>query len=259
VDLVFGLGTLVFGKTGPAGIVHPSLRIRPKTKDQRPKFQAQSSKYQVQSSAMYAPPNEYIPQVGTNRRPLIVWLIMAAGSVSAMAIIIAAPVALADGHGALAATIYQAFSHLCHQIPERSFFIAGHPFAVCARCTGIYAGFALATVLYPLTRSLGQTEAPARKWLFIAAAPLAIDFSIEFTGLWHNTHSSRLLTGALLGGVAVFYVMPGLVDLSLRSWKRVSKGSSNISGSRTSDGPPNAVFSKPASAPSDYSAPHRRI
>jgi len=211
---------------------------------------------------MYSPPNEYIPQVGANRRPLMMWLLVASGSLALVAIIIGAPLALAAGHSALAGTIYQTFSHVCHQLPERSFFIKGHPFAVCARCTGIYAGFAVATVLYPLARSLRQTEAPARKWLFLAAAPLAIDFSIEFSGVGHNTHSSRLFTGALLGAVAVFYVMPGLLDLSLRKWKRRHPVSPETAKIRTSDAKEVssvAVFPPRASAPSDYSAPHRRI
>lgn len=208
---------------------------------------------------MYAHPNEYIPQIVTDRRPRLMWLIVAGVSLAVMAMIIGAPLALVAGHGRLAAAIYQTFSHLCHQLPERSFFIAGHPFAVCARCTGIYAGFAVATVLYPLTRSLRQTEAPARKWLFIAAAPLAIDFAIEFSGRWHNTHSSRLSTGALLGAVAVFYIMPGLLDLSLRNWRGGSKDSA-IGGSNAKEGSTAEVFSTRASAaPSDYSAPHRRI
>ena len=208
---------------------------------------------------MYAPANQYIPQLEKNRRPLAMWLMVAMASLGVMAMIVGAPLAVAAGHGHLAATIYQTFSHLCHQLPERSFFIRGHPFAVCARCTGIYAGFAFAAVLYPLARSLRQTEAPERKWLFIAAAPLAIDFAIEFSGVWHNTHSSRLSTGALLGAVAVFYIMPGLLDLSLRDWNGGSKDSANIRTSNTKEGSPAEVFATPASAPSDYSAPHRRI
>jgi uncharacterized membrane protein len=57
--------------------------------------------------------------------------------------------------------------------------------------------------------------------LFLAAAPLAIDFSLGFFGIWENTHLSRFVTGALLGSVAVLYVMPGLIDLSLMEWRRV--------------------------------------
>ena len=109
-------------------------------------------------------------------------------------------------------------------------------------------------------RSLRQTEAPERKWLFIAAAPLAIDFLFEFSGIGHNTHTSRLLTGALLGAVAVFYVMPGLLDLSLRRWKRGSEAELEHGTNRAENVSPAEVFSARASAaPSDYSAPHRRI
>ncbi len=202
---------------------------------------------------MYTPANQYVPQLSTTRRPVIMWLLVASCSLAVVAFIVGAPLAVANGHPLIAGTIYQTFSHLCHQLPERSFFMDGHPLAVCARCTGIYAGFAIAVVLYPLMRSLRQTETPQRKWLFLAAAPLAIDFFFEFSGIGHNTHSSRLLTGALLGGVAVFYIMPGLLDLSLLHWREsnhhaVDGGTSNV-----------AKISTRPSAPSDYSAPHRRI
>lgn len=208
---------------------------------------------------MSAALNQYIPQVETNRRPLVMWLLVAVGSLAVLATIVGAPLAVAAGHKRLAGTIYQTFSHLCHQQPERSFFIEGHPLAVCARCTGIYAGFAAGTILYPLLRSLRQIEAPARKWLFIAAAPLAIDFLFEFSGFGHNTHSSRMLTGALLGAVAVFYIMPGLVDLSLRQWKSGKEAESETGTNREDKGSTAEVFPGGASAPSDYSAPHRRI
>ena len=151
------------------------------------------------------------------------WSIVAAGSLIILGMIIGAPLEQARGHNILALSVYGAFSHLCHQIPERSFFIAGHQFAVCARCTGLYAGFTLAVLCYPLVRSLRHTDTPPRRWLFISAVPIAIDFSLGFFGLWENTHVSRFLTGALLGSVGVFYVMPGLIDLSLMHWRRAVK------------------------------------
>jgi uncharacterized membrane protein len=206
---------------------------------------------------MHTFPNQYIPQTGSIRRPLLMWLTAAVGSLALTSLIIGAPLTLSAGHPFWALTIYRTFSYVCHQMPERSFFIAGHQFAVCSRCTGLYAGFAAATVVYPLFRSLRQTEAPARKWLFIAAAPLAIDFAIGYLDIWNNTHSSRFATGALLGAVAVFYVMPGLMDLSLRKCESKSKDSTPISANQISPVP---KFSTNAStAPSDYSAPHRRI
>ncbi|HUS11486.1 MAG TPA: DUF2085 domain-containing protein [Pyrinomonadaceae bacterium] len=205
---------------------------------------------------MLSASNNYIPQTGSLRRPLLMWVSAAAASLALISLIIGAPLALEAGHPFLGLIIYRAFSHVCHQIPERSFFVAGHHFAVCSRCTGLYAGFAAATVVYPVIRSLRQTEAPASKWLFMAAAPLALDFSVGYLGIWENTQTSRCATGALLGAVAVLYVMPGLMDLSLRNWVKSKQTIANP-GQQIS---PAQIFSPSVSAaPSDYSAPHRRI
>jgi len=192
--------------------------------------------------------NTYVPQTGSIRRPLVTWLIVLVFALAICSLVIAAPVAVANGHPAIAFNIYLPFSYLCHQISARSFFLADHPFAVCSRCTGIYAGFLLGVIVYPTVTSLRSTVTPQRKWLFIAAIPLAIDFSMEFLGIWHNTHSSRFFTGALLGSVVVFYVLPGLVELSLRSRTRSTPKitSGNLS-------------TNTSSAPSDYSSPERRI
>ena len=138
---------------------------------------------------------------------------------------------------------------LCHQLPERSYFIDGHQFAVCSRCTGVYAGFTFTLLLYPLIRSLRNTVTPPPKWLILATVPLAIDVGVNFFGFWQNTHTSRLLTGALVGGVAVFYVMPGIIELSLRFARTLEPRSTFTLAS------PESI----ASAPSDYSTPDRRI
>jgi uncharacterized membrane protein len=169
---------------------------------------------------MYASPTEYIPQFSSDRRPLLMWSFISFVCLVVIAMIVGAPVALARGHSGAAFIVYAAFSHLCHQIPDRSLYLAGHQFAVCSRCTGLYAGFTVATLCYPLCRPLRRTDTPPRKWLFIAAAPLAVDFSLGFFGILENSHFSRFTTGALLGSVAVFYVIPGFVDLSLKDWRR---------------------------------------
>ncbi|MEP6635434.1 MAG: DUF2085 domain-containing protein, partial [Acidobacteriota bacterium] len=199
------------------------------------------------------PPSEYIPQCVIDRRPLIMWAVVVAFALLLLVLILGAPVAQASGYPFLAFTLYKAFSNLCHQLPERSFFIAGHPFAVCARCTGLYSGFAAATLLYPLVTSLRRTDTPERKWLFIAAAPMAIDFGLGFFGIWENTHLSRFSTGLLLGAVAVFYLMPGLAELSMH-WR-----SSIRSSGMSPAAPQNSMTNeRVAAAPSDYSAPLRR-
>jgi uncharacterized membrane protein len=103
---------------------------------------------------------------------------------------------------------------VCHQTSERSFHLDGYPFAVCARCFGIYVGFAIGSMCYPMLRSLTRVDAPARIWLIAAMIPTAIDYLLNLSGLWQNTHLSRLLTGLLLGCISAFYVVPGLIDLS---------------------------------------------
>jgi len=160
-------------------------------------------------------------------------------------LIVIAPLAAANGHGGIAAGIYRAFGTICHQRPERSFFLDGHKLAVCSRCTGLYVGFLFTLLVYPLIRSLRTISTPDRKGLFLAALPLAVDFSLTFFGIWENTHTSRLLTGLLLGIVSVFYVMPGIMDLSLRALQNRSGQASRPTFTVVS---PEAI----ASAPSDY-------
>lgn len=194
--------------------------------------------------------SQYLPQVVPTKRPLVFWLVSATAVVFIVSLIVIAPIAAASGHNEVAEGIYRGFGIFCHQRPDRSYFIDGHKLAVCSRCTGMYAGFALTLLIYPLLRSLRSAATPPRSLLFLAALPLVLDFSLNFFGIWENTHTSRLLTGAILGSVSVFYVMPGIVDLSLR-------------GLRLSTPPPvTFTLASPeriAAAPSDYSAPERRI
>ena len=195
---------------------------------------------------------QYVPQVMTTRRPLVFWLVSAGTIAVLVSLVVVAPLAAAAGHNGVAAAIYHAFAPLCHQRADRSYFIEGHQFAVCARCTGIYAGFAFTLLLYPLFRSLRNTATPPLNLLILAALPLAIDFSLTFFGFWENTHTSRLLTGALLGSVTVFFVMPGIIDWSLRSLTKQTHEPRPVTFTL---GSPERI----AAAPSDYSAPDRRI
>ncbi|HEX5706713.1 MAG TPA: DUF2085 domain-containing protein [Pyrinomonadaceae bacterium] len=162
----------------------------------------------------------YVPQYAAAQgarptpRALVAWGVVAAGALVFFAALFAAPYAAAGGHFSLARSLYDGFGVICHQQPARSFHAWGMPLAVCARCAGLYAGFAAGAILYPLFRTLGRTDAPARRWLFLAAAPTSIDFLLGLSGLWENTHLSRSLTAALLGAVAALYVVPGAVDFA---------------------------------------------
>jgi uncharacterized membrane protein len=168
--------------------------------------------HQLQPASSPPAPSPQSP--APSLQPLAIWAFTSAIALSIVSLIIGAPLAQAHGYPSFALTIYKAFSFLCHQIPERSFYLAGHQFAVCSRCTGLYSGFAVAALAYPLARSLKRTDTPRRLWLILAAIPVAIDFALGYFAVWPNTHLSRFSTGALLGAVAVFYILPGLIDLS---------------------------------------------
>ena len=43
---------------------------------------------------------------------------------------------------------YHFFSLICHQLSTRSFWIAGAPMGICARCTGVYVGLFCASLGY---------------------------------------------------------------------------------------------------------------
>jgi uncharacterized membrane protein len=208
---------------------------------------------------MFASADSYVPQcvprAESKRLPLVVWAVTAAFAWGVLGLIIAAPLLVAGGHTGLAGAIYEIFGYVCHQLPERSLHLEGHKFAVCSRCTGLYAGFALSVLLYPTVRSLKRVDTPHLLWLLLALLPLGIDWSLGFFELWANTHLSRFLTGALLSSVAAFYVVPGFIDLGQSLVRRSLSRSQRVSPKAA------ATDAVPVSgaAPSDYSSPSSRI
>ena len=141
-----------------------------------------------------------------------VYAAAAAGALAWLGLICAAPRLLASGHETSAALLYVGFSGVCHQLPERSFHLWGCPLAVCARCAGLYAGSLAGLLLYPLVRRVSDETFPDRRWLLLAAAPLAVDVAGGAAGLFVNTFFSRAATGALAGAAAACYVLPGMIS-----------------------------------------------
>lgn len=181
-------------------------------------------------SALVPYSSSLVPQLSVL---VLVWSITAVLTLAFVSLIVIAPIALAGGHHFAALVFYKSFEKFCNQIPERSFYVDGHPFAVCARCTGIYFGFAAGVLIYPLVRSLKNTYPPlARKWLLFAAVPLLLDFGLDYLGVLRNTLFTRSVTGALMGSVVAFYVVPALLDMTRimsassdeRHWKQRCDG-----------------------------------
>jgi uncharacterized membrane protein len=128
--------------------------------------------------------------------------------------IVIAPIAAVSGVSGLSAPLYQFFSLICHQLPERSFHVSGEHFAVCSRCFGVYFGLLLGLLIYPLWRKIDDVEPLPRFWLFLSLIPIGVDWSLGVFGIWENTHLSRSLTGVILGVACATYIMPAIVEIA---------------------------------------------
>ena len=146
-------------------------------------------------------------------RPRLVFLTCLLIALGLFALVIAAPWLAAHEHPLLAALIYQAFSPLCHQTPSRSFVLEGAPFAVCARCTGVYLGLAIGIMSYPVWRRIETQTMPSRVWLLIGLAPLALDGASGAIGIFSSPPGVRALTGVLAGAVLASFMLPGFVSI----------------------------------------------
>jgi uncharacterized membrane protein len=113
---------------------------------------------------------------------------------------------------ALALAVYGAGSYLCHQLPARSFHLWTAQLPVCARCTGIYAGGAVAAVARVVTPAAsGDAAATRRARILVAVAllPTAATLAFEWTTGQTPSNTIRSLAGAPLGA-AVAWIMAGV-------------------------------------------------
>lgn len=110
---------------------------------------------------------------------------------------------------------------LCHQLPERSFFGAGYQVPVCARDTGIYAGFLIAVVvLLLLDRGRRSSELPPIGGMVVLGVfllAMAVDGVTSYGGWRETTNEIRLLTGLAAGYAIAALSMP---MLNGQLWKR---------------------------------------
>jgi uncharacterized membrane protein len=92
------------------------------------------------------------------------------------------------------------FGHLCHQEPSRAWQFGGEAAVLCARCTGVYASAALATLALPFARF-----EPSRRilWLFGAAMIQMgiLGFNPFFEPTWLRT-----LSGSVFSAGAVYFL-----------------------------------------------------
>jgi uncharacterized membrane protein len=140
-----------------------------------------------------------------------------------LALIVITPFAPAS----LATAIYAIGSVICHQIPERSFHLAGVQIPVCARCVGIYAGAATAASIHVLAgvgahstrwRILGPRT--ARRVFLVSALPTLITVALEWGGAWRGTNIVRAIAGMALGVGGALVVMGAVATLHYNACQR---------------------------------------
>ncbi|MTI89292.1 MAG: DUF2085 domain-containing protein [Balneolaceae bacterium] len=92
------------------------------------------------------------------------------------------------------------FDSVCHQDPDRSFYLNGTLMAVCARCIGIYTCFMIGVLIIPVVDYfVPQSKTVMVKVLVAVVLSNFIDVAGNFFGVWTNTLNSRFLLGSLLG------------------------------------------------------------
>lgn len=81
----------------------------------------------------------------------------------------------------------------CHQLPDRSFFIFGYQFPVCARCTGIIIGEITAIICLILDANLNILID------LLLTIPMLTDGFIQLKTKYISNNRRRLITGFLFG------------------------------------------------------------
>ena len=101
---------------------------------------------------------------------------------------------------------------VCHQLPARSFHLGTASFPVCARCTGIYVGAAIAAIALGASRgrrgeaTTGMGDVEPRHLLLAALAPTAATLIFEWTTGVMPSHWIRALAGAPLGAAVAWAI-----------------------------------------------------
>jgi uncharacterized membrane protein len=137
------------------------------------------------------------------------WLLFTnLGSLIFIGLPLLAPLLAAHGLTPLANLIFLLYRPVCHQRPERSFFLWEQQVAFCQRDTAIYATLFLAGLAFALLRRrLRPLAWPA---FFALIAPMALDGFTQLFGLRESTPELRVITGTLFGIASVWLLYPHL-------------------------------------------------
>lgn len=80
----------------------------------------------------------------------------------------------------------------CHTREDRSFYLKGRKFPICARCTGELIGILASLILYPLIK----LSLPIALLLML---PMILDGALQSLSRYESNNTKRFITGFLFG------------------------------------------------------------
>jgi len=108
--------------------------------------------------------------------------------------------------------LQKTYSLVCHQEKNKLLLFGEIETLTCARCTGIYLGLLLSSLLVLLKLPKGKLHINI---LLVAAAPMIADVLLTSLNIYAYSKLIAFLTGFLLGSFGFFYLYAGLNSLIL--------------------------------------------
>jgi uncharacterized membrane protein len=103
---------------------------------------------------------------------------------------------------------------LCHQKPERSFFLNGNQMPFCSRCTAIWVGLTIGLTL--MLFYVIELNERFMAIVILSLVPIGIDGIGQLLGFWESTNLIRVITGLIVGvpvGCAIGVIIDELKSL----------------------------------------------
>jgi uncharacterized membrane protein len=100
---------------------------------------------------------------------------------------------------------------ICHQLPERSLQYGGRTLPVCARCAGLYLGFAACLIVLLIVYRGRAPRYPSWgkiAFLVLLLVPTAVDAVTSYAGIRESGNAVRMVTGSLAGTAIAALIFP---------------------------------------------------
>jgi uncharacterized membrane protein len=100
--------------------------------------------------------------------------------------------------------IKYSYSFICHQQDARCFNIYGAHLFVCARCTGIYTGAFLLSLVFIFIKMLPKISLNI---IIYSILPLLADIILYNAGAYNYSKTIAFITGLFPGSVLILYIL----------------------------------------------------